>query len=234
MPRVASRLQTPVQLAIRLNQFDGYAEKLKTFFTPGDTFDAVYGIAHKGKTSSNPHWHFAVEAWFPKDTIRARIAKEFCQEKGNKNHSVKEWDGDDTYIQYTLKELKDFSDIDDVLVCNSRTGGFLMNGNLAQLHARSQVIVEEIKDNTPTKICMRIAEQMLESDIRVSDYEIFRLICKYLMKRGKFLPNKFQAERWVLQVKVCIAQINDAKTSGEKSQEEVIKNLYENYFLSRY
>lgn len=234
MPRVASRLQTPVQLAIRLNQFEGYEEKLKTFFTPGDTFDAVYGIAHKGKTSNNPHWHFAVEAWFPKDTIRARIAKEFSQEKGNKNHSVKEWDGDETYIQYTLKELKDFSNINDVLVCNSRTGGFLMTGNLEKLHARSQMIVDEIKENTPTKICMRIAEMMIESDTRVTDYEIFRLICKYLMKRGKFLPNKFQAERWVLQVKVCIAQIHDAKTTGEKSQEEVIKNLYENYFLSRY
>lgn len=234
MPRVATRLQTPVQLAIRLNKFDGYEEKLKTFFTPGDTFDAVYGISHKGKSSNNPHWHFAVEAWFPKDTIRARIAKEFSQEKGNKNHSVKEWDGDETYIQYTLKELKDFNDINDVLVCNARTGGFLMNGNLEKLHARSQMIVDEIKDNTPTKICMRIAEMMLESDLRVTDYEIFRLICKYLMKRGKFLPNKFQAERWVLQVKVCIAQIEDAKTSGEKSQEAVIKNLYENYFLSRY
>lgn len=234
MPRVASRLQTPVKLAIRLNQFDGYAEKLKTFFTPGDTFDAVYGISHKGKTSQNPHWHFAVEAWFPKDTIRARIAKEFSQEKGNKNHSVKEWDGDETYIQYTLKELKDFSNINDVLVCNSRTGGFLMTGNLENLHARSQMIVDEIKENTPTKICMRIAEMMIENDTRVTDYEIFRLICKYLMKRGKFLPNKFQAERWVLQVKVCIAQIHDAKTTGEKSQEDVIKNLYENYFLSRY
>ena len=69
MPRVATKLQTPVQLAIRLNQFDGYYEKVKTFFTPGETFDAVYGIAHKGRNSDNPHWHFAVEAWFPKDTV---------------------------------------------------------------------------------------------------------------------------------------------------------------------
>lgn len=231
MTRRATKLRTPVKLAIRLNQFEGYEEKLASFFTPGETFDAVYGIKHMGKTSKNPHWHFAVEAWYGKDTIRARIAKEFDKEKGNKNHSVKEWNGDDTYIQYTLKELKDYENIDDVLVCNSRTGGFLMTGILEKLHARSQMIVEEIKENTPAKICARIADMMLESDIRVTDYEIFRLICKYLMNRGKFLPNRFQAERWILQVKVCIAQIKDAKTEGEKNQEWLIEGLYKDYFL---
>ena len=148
--------------------------------------------------------------------------------------SVKEWDGDDTYIQYTLKELKDYRDIDDVLVVNARTGGYLMNGELQKLHARSQMIVEEIKDNTPTKICMRIAEMLEDSEVRITDFEIFRAICKYLMARGKFLPNKFQAERWIIQVKVCRAQIADAKTSGEKSQEKVIEDLYQKYFLSVY
>lgn len=231
MPRIATKLKNPVQLAIRLNEFDGYAEKLVDFFTPGENFDAVYGIKHMGKTSKNPHWHFAVEAWFPKDTIRARIAKEFNKQKGNTNLSVKEWDGDETYIQYTLKELKDYRDIDSVLVCNTRTGGFLMTGDLQKLHARSQIVVNEIKENTPTKICMRIAEILEESEVRITDYEIFRTICKYLMARGKFLPNKFQAERWITQVKVCRAQMADAKTSGEKSQDKVIEELYQKYFL---
>ncbi|QFR35828.1 putative CRESS viral-like replicase [Mamiellales associated circular virus 1] len=200
MTRSAQKVISPVKLAIRLNDF-GYLQKAREFFVPGDMFEAVYGIHHSGRKSDNKHWHFAVESWYSKDTIRARIAKEFDTQKGNKNHSVKEWDGSKTYIQYTLKELKDYNDIDTVLLVNARTGGYLMFGDLNTLHTRSQLIVEEIKENTPSKICMKIATQMIDGDFQYNDREIFRLICKYLIQKGSFLPNRFQAERWLLQVK---------------------------------
>lgn len=229
MTRSAQKLVTPLKLAIRLNDF-GYLEKARKFFVPGEMFDAVYGIKHRGKTSNNPHWHLAVESWFSKDTIRARIAKEFDAQKGNKNHSVKEWDGNELYIQYTLKELESYDDIDTVLLVNARPEGFLYQARLDKLHARSKLVVEEIKENTPAKICMKIAEQMIDSKLANNDKEIFRLICKYLMAKGKFLPNRFQAERWVIQVKVDMAKIEDAKTSGERSQEAVIADLYQQYF----
>lgn len=233
MPRVVEKLKTPIKLAIRLNMFEGYEEKLN-FFSPGETFESVFGIRHQGKNKNNPHIHFAVECWTTEQTLRARIGKIFDFAKGNKNHSVKQWDGDDTYIQYTFKELKDYNQLSDVLVINSRTGGFLAHGDLEKLHQRSRLVAEEIKENTPTKICLKIAEQIIESEIRISDFEIFRQICLYLMTKGKFLPNKFQAERWIIQVKVCIAQIKDGRSGGTKSQEDVISNLYENYFLNRY
>ncbi|WP_445772280.1 hypothetical protein [Rheinheimera sp.] len=233
MPRVVGKLDTPIQLAIRLNMFEGYEEKL-SFFTPGETFESVYGIRHQGKAKNNPHIHFAVESWVSEQTLRARIAKIFDNQKGNKNLSVKHWDGDETYIQYTLKELKDYAHLSEVLVVNSRTGGFLAVGTLEQLHARSRLVANEIKENTPTKICLKIAEQIIESEIRITDFEIFRQICIYLMTKGKFLPNKFQSERWIIQVKVCIAQIRDGRSGGTKSQEDVISQLYHNYFLNGY
>lgn len=234
MPKSAQRLVQPINLTIRLNDF-GYETQARAFFTVGDTFEAVYGIRHSGKKSNNPHWHFVVESWYSKDTLRARIAKEFNVHKGNKNHSLKEWDGDDHMVQYTLHELKDFNELYKVLLVNSRTGGFKMFADcqLETLHTRSQIMVADIKENSPNKICLRIAEQVIDGDFRNNTQEIFRLICKYLMLRGKFLPNRFQAERWVLQVQVHIAQITDAQTEGESSQELLIKRLYNDYFNLR-
>ena len=234
MPKSAQRLLTPVNLTIRLNDFN-YETQARTFFAVGDMFDAVYGIKHTGKKSNNPHWHFVVESWYSKDTLRARIAKEFDLFKGNKNHSLKEWDGDDQLVQYTLHELKDFNDLHNVLMVNSRTGGFKMFAEcqLKKLHTRSQSIVADIRENSPNKICLRIAQQILDGGFKNNTQEIFRLICKHLMLRGKFLPNKFQAERWVLQVQVHIAQIHDSKTEGEFSQERLIQQLYNDYFNLR-
>jgi len=237
MPSQAKQLIDPITLAIRIDEKEGYETLIRDTFTPGDegVFESSFCIKHVGKTERNPHFHLAVKSRLRKETLRARLNLIFNKGSGNGHMSIKEWDGQDKYIQYCLKESSSDEYMNKTIVVNSNGGHFVMYppSKLSELRERSADIVNEIKENTPQQIVGRIAGEFVQNGWRVTDKAVFTRIMKYLMGKGKWvLSNKFQAERWVLQVRVVIAQMKDAKAGTEKSQDEVIDELFEKYFLS--
>ena len=241
MPSQAKKLIEPKTLCIRIDEKDGYAEVIQDVFK-GDEFEAAIVVKHYGKDGRNPHYHAVCEAYYSKEVMRYRLNKRFDKGSGNGHMSIKEWDGNKKAIQYCLHECKEACDIEKRVVVN--VGGrykehrwvMISWGELEQLRQMSIEIVDEIKDNSPGKICGSIAKHIVDNELDKRNTKlIWSLICKYLLKKGKWMiSNKFQAERWVLQVKCEIAKMEDAKRGSEKSQDELIDEMYRNYFLSNY
>lgn len=234
MPAQAKRLSDPVRLAIRIDEKDGYPQLIQDTFVPGDMFKAVFCVKHLGKNKTNPHYHFAVESYYGANTLMSRLKQIFTKGSGNGHMARKVWDGSDKYIQYCLKEIESEAQLyNDVKVNwgeDSLDYVMIPHNKLMELWNNSKQIVEAIKENTPNKICHHIATFILDNKLPRHDRECFKQICRYLIKKGSFLPNKFQAERWINQVKVEMALIEDARSGGQKSQDDLIEELYQNYF----
>lgn len=242
MPAQAKKLIEPRRLCIRIDEKDGYPELIKTVFE-GEDFDTAIVVRHLGKDKRNPHYHACVEAFYSKETMRYRLNKVFNKGSGNGHMSIKEWDGNSRAVQYILHECREPADVEANVIVNigSRWKDYprfvaFEWSELERLRQLSIEIADEIKDNSPGKICGIIAKHMIDNELNKYDTRmIWNLICKWLMKNGKWMiSNKFQAERWVLQVKVEIAKIEDAKRGSTQSQDELIDQMYKNYFLNSY
>lgn len=241
MPAQAKKLIEPKKLCIRIDEKDGYPELIEKVFK-GDDYESAIVVRHLGKDGRNPHYHAVVEAYYGKEVMRYRLNKVFDKGSGNGHMSIKEWDGDKKAIQYTLHECKLPEDVEKCVVVN--VGGRYKEhrwvaiawSELERLRQLSIEIADEIKDNSPGKICGIIAKHIIDNDLNTRDTKlIWSLICKWLLKKGKWMiSNKFQAERWVLQVKCEIAKMEDAKRGNEKSQDDLIDELYQNYFVRVY
>lgn len=235
MPAQAKKLRDPIGVAIRIDEKEGYEKLITEAFTPGEEIEGAFCIKHMGKTGRNPHFHLAVWSKVSKATLRARLNQIFNKGSGNGHMSLKEWDGKEKYIQYCLKECSSDDHMWNTIKLNSNGGHFVMYPpvKLVELRERSAEIVNDIKENTPTQIIGRIAGEFVDNGWNVSDKAIFTRVMKYLMAKGKWvLANKFQAERWVLQIRAVIAQIEDSKDGSEKSQDKLIDDLFQKYFLS--
>lgn len=241
MPAQAKKLADPRRLCIRIDEKDGYPSLIEEVFA-GDDFASAIVVRHLGKDKRNPHFHIVCEAYYSKEVMRYRLNKKFDKGSGNGHMSIKEWDGDKKAIQYLLHECRVPEDIEECVKVNLgeryKDHRFVMVAwsELERLRQLSIEIVDEIKDNSPGKICGIIAKHIDDNGLDARDKRlVWNLICKWLMKKGKWMiSNKFQAERWMLQVRTEVAKIEDAKRGNEKSQDELIEEMYQDYFVRVY
>ena len=241
MPAQAKKVIEPRKLCIRIDERDGYPELIEKVFK-GEDYASAMVVKHLGKEGRNPHYHAVCEAYYTKETMRYRLNKVFDKGSGNGHMSLKEWDGDKKAIQYLLHECKSPEDVEANVKVNVgeryEDHRFVMMAwsELERLRQLSIEIADEIKDNSPGKICGLIAKHIVDNGLLASDKRlVWNLICKWLMKKGKWMiSNKFQAERWMLQVRTEVAKIEDAKRGGTKSQDELIEEMFQDYFVRVY
>lgn len=241
MPAQAKKLADPRRLCIRIDEKDGYPDLVKTVFE-GEDFSSAVAVRHLGKDKRNPHYHIVCEAYYTKETMRYRLNKTFNKGSGNGHMSIKEWDGDKKAIQYLLHECREPSDVQECVKVNvgeryeDHRFAMVAWSELERLRQLSIEIADEIKDNSPGKICGIIAKHIDDNGLNPHDKRlVWNLICKWLMKKGKWMiSNKFQAERWMLQVRTEVAKIEDARRGTTKSQDELIEEMYQDYFVRVY
>lgn len=217
-------------LMVRLNIQEGFTALTQRI--PQDLFqagelDAIFVIKHMGKNKDNPHYHIALTTSLTSQTLRARL-KIYFGIKGNGAFSLKKWDGDPKFIQYCLHECKTMEDVQANLMMN--TYKFYTPSVLEQMLQNSADIQDNLRKNTPKKIMIEIYNT-LSPDRGYTNQCLFRAIMKYYIARGDWLPNKFQAERYINYLRVMINEREDAKRGNTQGVDRFIDELYENYFL---
>jgi len=187
----------------------------------------IFIIKHMGKNQDNPHFHMALKSTLTTQTLRARLKKYYTC-KGNETLSVKKWDGKDKFIQYCLHECKTLQEVNDNLLLNTMPSvGQEELGELLKKHLTMSLI---IKENRPKKVMIEIYEK-LDMNRGYTDQCLFQEIMRYYIAKGDWLPNKFQAERYLNYLKMMIAEYRDSTRDDSMNMDYFIKRLYENYFL---
>lgn len=219
-------------ISIRLNQCEGFLQKMKDFFQDED-YHAVFCISHQGKNKDNPHWHLGVITKITIQTLRARL-KTAVGCVGNKQVSMKKWDGKRKYIQYCLHECLTMEDVQDTIVMNKNySGQWYSDDELQEMLNLSRAIKNNIIENRPKKVMVEIFEG-LDMSRGYTDQCLFREVLKYYISKGDWLPNKHQAERYLNYLKMMIAEVKDQGREDTQNVDYFIDNLYEKYFLSGY
>lgn len=216
-------------ISIRLNQVEGFRQKMLDFFS-GEDYECVFIISHQGKHKDNPHWHLAVITKCTIQTLRARLhAAVGC--KGNKQVSMKKWDGKRKYIQYCLHECKTIDEVNDTIEVNRNYAGqWWTDDELKEMLRLTTVITDNIIQNRPKKVMIEIFER-LDMSRGYTDQCLFREIMRYYIDKGDWLPNKHQAERYINYLKMMIAEVRDQVRDDTQNMDYFIDRLYENYFL---
>ncbi|WP_445775543.1 hypothetical protein, partial [Shewanella sp.] len=132
------------------------------------------------------------------------------------------------YLQYCLHECTTVDEVNRDILQN--TFPSLTQDRLALLLQNHQAIAIVIKEGAPRKVMTELFEK-LDLTRGYTDQSLFRIILRYYIDKGDWIPNKFQAERYLHYLKVMLAQHSDLARGDTQSVDRFIDNLYEKYFL---
>lgn len=222
------------QLAVRLDDKEGYAEILRTTLLAMPEITAMFCVRHTGKKSKNTHYHLAIRMNMRTDTFMSRFKNLFTKGAGNGHHSRKAWDGEDKYIQYMLHEFNESNYQDGIVVNQTKACSFhpakpmYSDEQLNILLKKSMKIVEDIKDNTPIKVCQTLIQKYVSNNnYDVRKPTIFRDIMLHYIRQGTFLPNKFQSLRYISYIQYQVALALDQKSGSEININRFIDFMYQ-------
>ena len=100
---------------------------------------------------------------------------------------------------------------------------------IAHYNDVNEQVIQAIKDNSPIKICERVAMQIYQTDkknVYQSEDTIMRYILDDVHKRGDWYPNSFQMRRWVMRIMDTLVSLTDHPTV----QWEWIRNSWINNY----
>lgn len=202
------------QYFLRLQALDGYKEiASKVFLT--DRFSSVLSVHHTGKKGNNPHYHFCLTTDYKKDALRKELKKHFVLAKGNRHLSLRDWDGDTKACSYLFHE---------------GTEAILRKGytdEMIQKYKDTNDVVQS-KLVKPIHIVDKVVEHFKQKSYRSmysrdNNLEVFEYMMSMIKSSGEWLPNKFQASRYMLMIK--------AKLAETPTQENLLwQELYQDWF----
>jgi hypothetical protein len=128
--------------------------------------------------------------------------------------SLKDWDGEDLYIQYLLHECSDIKEVKEKIILDSI--GY-SDALLEELLARSRNIVEGMKANNPVNIVQKIIGRLTEEKVlNPSRALVFHMIMDWYAKQeGKWFPNRFQMDNYITYILGQMSLIADAPSGGD-------------------
>lgn len=102
---ILDSLQQSEGFFVRVNEHEGYEEKLKLLEEHPD-YIRLLAVRHVGKFKENRHFHFAVNTVpeLKPQTFRVRMKTIFDAGKGNAHMSIKPWDGSEKALSYMFHE----------------------------------------------------------------------------------------------------------------------------------
>lgn len=195
--------------SLRLDEKQDY----KDFILAMEEMGKMFVILHQGKRRDNPHFHFAIQTNVKKDAYRKRLKKIFTKGKGNGHMSLKDWDGDEVYIQYLLHECKTLKEVKEKIVLDSI--GY-DDATLERLLANSRNIVDGMKANNPVNVVQKIIERLTQEKVYCPTAGlVFHMIMDwYAEQEGKWFPNRFQIDNYITYVQGTMSRIADAPSGG--------------------
>lgn len=196
--------------SLRLDEKQDYEKLILEMEDMGEMFV----IKHQGKKKNNPHFHFAIKTNVKKDAYRKRLKNIFTKGKGNGHMSLKDWDGEDVYIQYLLHECSELKEVKENIVLDSI--GY-DDATLELLLARSRNIVDGMKANNPVNVVQKIIERLTEEKVfKPTPGLIFHMILDwYANQEGKWFPNRFQMDNYITYILGQMSRIADAPSGGD-------------------
>lgn len=170
-----------MEYVLRLQALDGYLAKFDEVF--GDRFTRVLCVHHTGKKGDNPHYHFCLTTDYKKQALRVYLKGHFNLGSGNKHISLKDWDGNTKACSYLFHEntpvVKRVGFSDDQIFMFQ-----LMDKEVKEKMVKSNDVVDE-------------AVAMLLQDHKPDKRRMFNVLFDIYVRRGDWLPNRFQWERLV-------------------------------------
>ncbi|WP_445779404.1 hypothetical protein [Shewanella sp.] len=195
--------------SLRLDEKQDYKDLILQMEEMGQMFV----VKHQGKKKNNPHFHFAIQTDVKKDAYRKRLKKIFTKGSGNGHMSLKDWDGEMLYIQYLTHECKDINELKDNILIN--TIGY-DDATLVDLLARSRNIVDGMTANNPVNVVQKIIVRLTEEKVfKPTPSLIFHMIMEWYGKQeGKWYPNRFQMDNYIMYILGQMSRIADAPSGG--------------------
>jgi hypothetical protein len=175
---------------LRLQALDGYQAKFTDVFA--DRFDRVLCVHHTGKRGDNPHYHFCLRTDYKKQALRVYLKGHFDLAKGNRHLSLKDWDGDTKACSYLFHE---------------NTPVVMSKGYTQDDIESFQLQNEEIKNKmVKSNDVVDEAVKTLLEDYKPDKRRMFNVLFDIYVKKGEWLPNKFQWERIINKVRLEYAR----------------------------
>lgn len=182
----------PTGYFVRLNDQDGYRERLLEFFGSLD-YPQVVCLRHNGdRNDPHSHYHFTVATTVKPQAFRVRLKTAFPEGKGNGHMSIKPWDGSHDANSYMFHEQEEH------VVCIKGYG----ENYLSFIRAQSERIkkeVEKAKDKAAWKL-VDLTVEALKEHADPHEREIGRTMLRLAFERGKHIPTKFQFRSYLLEV----------------------------------
>lgn len=223
------------QYVLRLQALDGYSALFSNVFS--DRFERVLYVHHTGKKGDNPHYHFCLTCDYKKDALRKYLKSKFTLASGNKHISLKDWDGDIKACSYLYHEgtpvtnHRGFTQSELDLFCTLNKE---VKSRQVKIPDILDVVIKQMIKTDPFGNIIPssyVRPQSNPYDLYSENYipekkRAFRLLLLELRKRGEWIPNKFQMERYLHMI---LSKVN----SSDQNYESFIDDLYSEYFPNR-
>lgn len=187
----------PTGYFLRLNDQDGYKQRLLTFFESLD-YTRVVCLRHDGdREDPHSHYHAVIETKVKKQAMRVRLKTAFPEGKGNGHLSLKDWDGSIDAVAYMFHE-----DVEH-LVCSKGCEENYLSKARARCTAVKAAVVEA-KERASHHLIDMCYESFHDSEYP-NDLEIAIRVLELAFRNDKHIPTKFQMLNYIqrIQWKLC-------------------------------
>lgn len=206
-----SRKEAIATYCIRVDEVETTAEALASY-ADRECVVRLLAVRHNGSLEENQHMHMCItfDPPQPIDTVRAYFKRHF-NVKGNKEYSIKKWDGDTKALSYMFHEGSD--------ICANK--GYTTD-DIDQFKKQDTEVKQKIKKDKETSIQGTIissVKTMLEAGDVVNEKVILHMIITQLKKKDKTYYGDWRIKNMVETVKMYT---NDQT----QFEDEVYERLY--------
>jgi len=183
---------------VRLNDQDGYRQRLLDFFQSMD-YPQVVCLRHDGDASDpHSHFHFTVKTTVKPQAFRVRMKTAFPEGKGNGHMSIKPWDGSHDANSYMFHEP-----VEHLVCCKGYEDGYL--SFLRAQCARVLIEVDKAKAKAAYHLIDLTVESVRADKLDHSDRTIARRMLELAFTADKHIPTKFQLRSYLQKVQWKLA-----------------------------
>lgn len=212
---------------VRVQAFDGYADKIKQLAFVTD-YQSIVAIGHRGGTGENPHYHLVVRTLVKDQAFRVRMKKVFDSGKGNAHMSIKPWDGALEAISYLFHEEPD--------------GELLLRHNVPketidkarELNKSVKQKVEQAKSRAAWRLEDAVYEElivkyqchpkyMIATGEHIQD-EIGKVIVLHALRHDKYVPNDYLLRAMVTKLRFRL--LDGDPDTEESLADQIVQRVF--------
>lgn len=203
---------------MRLNQLDGYGEKV-TMMKMCDDYEKIAVVKHRGDSKENPHYHLVIQTSVKAQAFRVRMKKTFPDGKGNGHMSIKEWDGSMDCLSYLFHEEPDC----DLFMVKGFTDYEVQSAR--DRNARVQEEISKSKEKASWRLENVVYEHFKKlGGMYPDDRSVAVEVLLTAWRDGKYAPNDYLLKAIVGKI---LFRLRDGDVQAEESLAwDVVNKIY--------